>query len=32
MPTFHFLKNGKKVDEVVGANLAKLTELVTKLK
>ncbi|KAI4881219.1 hypothetical protein NFI96_033454 [Prochilodus magdalenae] len=28
MPTFHFYKNGKKVDEFSGSNQAKLEELV----
>lgn len=32
MPTFQFIKNGKKVDEVVGANISKITELIEKLK
>ncbi|KAK1791919.1 hypothetical protein P4O66_013896 [Electrophorus voltai] len=28
MPTFHFYKNGKKIDEFSGSNQAKLEELV----
>lgn len=32
MPTFHFYKNGKKIDEFSGANQANLEEKVKKLK
>ncbi|KAI1887911.1 hypothetical protein AGOR_G00195360 [Albula goreensis] len=32
MPTFHFYRNGKKVDEFSGSNQEKLQELVTTLK
>ncbi|XP_062598966.1 uncharacterized protein LOC134260419 [Saccostrea cucullata] len=32
MPTFHFYKNGEKLDEVVGADEGKIQELVAKLK
>jgi len=31
MPTFHFYKDGKKVESMEGANLDKLKELVAKL-
>lgn len=27
MPTFHFFKGGKKLDEVVGANVGKIEQL-----
>lgn len=32
MPTFIFIKNKEKVDEICGANESKVRELVTKLK
>ncbi|XP_061183825.1 uncharacterized protein LOC133192013 [Saccostrea echinata] len=32
MPTFHFYKNGEKLDEVVGADEGKLRECVAKFK
>uniref|UniRef100_A0A7N8X6T2 Thioredoxin n=1 Tax=Mastacembelus armatus TaxID=205130 RepID=A0A7N8X6T2_9TELE len=32
MPTFHFYKNGKKVDEFSGANLTTLIEKLEKLR
>ncbi|XP_059167084.1 uncharacterized protein LOC131949283 isoform X2 [Physella acuta] len=32
MPTFHFYKNGKKVDEIVGANHEKIKEKILALK
>ncbi|XP_012676111.1 thioredoxin-like [Clupea harengus] len=32
MPTFHFYKNGKKVDDFSGSNREKLEEMVTKHK
>ena len=31
MPTFHFYKDGKKVEEVVGAKVQKLKSLVAEL-
>ncbi|RUS85167.1 hypothetical protein EGW08_007071 [Elysia chlorotica] len=31
MPTFHFYKNGQKIDEVVGANQTILKEKITSL-
>ena len=32
MPTFHFMKGGAKVDEMVGADPEKLKEFIAKLK
>ncbi|CAL1540654.1 unnamed protein product [Lymnaea stagnalis] len=32
MPTFHFYKNGKKIDEIVGANHEKIKEKILALK
>jgi thiol-disulfide isomerase/thioredoxin len=32
MPTFHFYKNGEKVEEMMGADQTKLASLVTQLK
>ncbi|XP_018976765.1 thioredoxin [Cyprinus carpio] len=32
MPTFHFYKNGKKIDEFSGSNKAKLEEMLNKHK
>eukprot|EP00429_Kryptoperidinium_foliaceum_P062368 CAMPEP_0176099668 /NCGR_PEP_ID=MMETSP0120_2-20121206/49987_1 /TAXON_ID=160619 /ORGANISM="Kryptoperidinium foliaceum, Strain CCMP 1326" /LENGTH=98 /DNA_ID=CAMNT_0017433707 /DNA_START=24 /DNA_END=320 /DNA_ORIENTATION=+ len=32
MPTFHFYKGGEKVDEMMGADQGKLTQLVAKNK
>ena len=32
MPTFHFMKAGAKVDEMVGADPEKLKETIAKLK
>ena len=32
MPTFHFYKDGAKVEEMMGADQNKLVSLVTKLK
>ncbi|KAK7161548.1 hypothetical protein R3I94_004279 [Phoxinus phoxinus] len=32
MPTFHFYKNGKKLDDFSGSNQAKLEEMVNQLK
>ncbi|XP_059384181.1 thioredoxin [Carassius carassius] len=32
MPTFHFYKNGKKIDEFSGSNVDKLLERITKHK
>jgi thioredoxin 1 len=32
MPTFHFYKNGNKIDEVMGADQAKIKDLVAQLK
>jgi len=32
MPTFHFYKNGEKIDELVGANPEKLEEMIKKNK
>lgn len=31
MPTFHFYKNGEKVDEVIGANLASIKSKIAAL-
>merc|ERR1712212_113564 len=32
MPTFHFYRNGEKVEEIVGANFPKLEQMVTSLR
>lgn len=32
MPTFVFIKNGKKIDEFAGANEEKLKEMIAKYK
>ena len=32
MPTFHLIKGVKKVDELLGADIKKLTEMVAKYK